>query len=766
MAKFQWNEITKEDVIKAISKFESENPSYPEPRSTFLIYDGKKYPAKHIRGMAYRIHFGHEISKGDFAGGQETKRFFERLGFDVQYTHKSIKTHPVQVVHTDNVKKTFVPESKQKMEEINPAVNINKNKSEKISIPTKHVIEQKNALQLILNKMFDGDVVCEKTYPWMKTPSKITGKYKKLYNALSSYRGNKNFAKKNVMLRCDFVCESRKIIIEYDERQHFSEARRISLLSYPEVALNYDRELWICACRDIQAKDNQPKNRDEVRAYYDSARDIEAAKHGYKLIRIMHGQIDFEADNASEQLARIINIEDESGAHHTFQTENITAVNAASCKSVKIGLYLQTYELHGKTHAFNKAMDVVRASDIDILVLPEISFVPFDEEYRQADFSNDDDLQCLYDRTLELSQSIGSAIVICNEDRYKRIMCIYANAFATERETRCKNYIKHTMTGFSACEIGNYREYAEEAFQPIIYKGIRIGLTICYDCNHSIFSRKYGQKGVDIILNCTGGDVVYNKWFKYNKVRAIENECFTFVTMAGDGTRNNPHNYVYGFTPYGKEMSPILLNGTDADARNISGGIYVYDTATDDGIAEIDSSINQKETKNKKNDIYIPENDIDGFVERGQPLVEGIRVLEYNGMNIVMCIVPGENIMKPEKVLKLLYEKKLKDIRNKRYIIINQWNKMDSHFYQTKLSVVLKVRSMENYCAVIFSSDNITKCFQSGQNRSAQVVKSENGQFGIDLARTGGPETIWRNKVGTKACWRDNIEWLLSTMCQ
>lgn len=98
-------------------------------------------------------------------------------------------------------------------------------------------------------------------------------------------------------------------------------------------------------------------------------------------------------------------------------------------------------------------------------------------------------------------------------------------------------------------------------------------------------------------------------------------------------------------------------------------------------------------------------------------------------------------------------------------IIINQWNKIDSDFYQTKLSVVLKVRAMENYCAVILLSDNITKCFQCGQNRTAQVVKSENGQFGIDLARTDGPETIWQNKVGMKACWRDNIEWLISTMC-
>ena len=96
MAKFNWKEISREDVDKAISIFEADTPDYPEPRSTFLLFNGKRYPAKHIRGMAYKVHFEQEISKNDFAGGQETVNFFKRLGFETQYTHKSISTHPVK----------------------------------------------------------------------------------------------------------------------------------------------------------------------------------------------------------------------------------------------------------------------------------------------------------------------------------------------------------------------------------------------------------------------------------------------------------------------------------------------------------------------------------------------------------------------------------------------------------------------------------------------------------------------------------------------
>ena len=758
MAKFPWNEITREDVLQAIQIFNSEHPVHPAARSTYLILNGKRYPAKHIRGMAYEVHFGREAHKSDYTGGQETVRFFERLGFEVYYVHQNINTHPIKesppvIIGKQSVKET--PPS------ISPPIHEASNDSAKISVPSKGVIEQKNALQLLLNKLFDGDVVCEKTFPWMKTPQELSGPYTQLYNALSAYRGNRTFAKKNVKLRCDFVCEGQKLIIEYDERQHFSEARRISLLSYPQIPLNYDRDLWVQTCQNTQAKDSKPVNRDEVRAFYDSVRDIEAAAHGYCLLRIMHGQIDFTSASAREKLIELLHTEKAPSKTLSPLGERPAVT---SSNSLKVGLYLQTYELHGNLLAFKRAMALVKNSDIDILVFPEISYFPFVNEYTQADFLNANNVQQLYDKALDLSREIGCAVVISNEDKYGTIMCIYANAFAAEGETLYKDYIKHTMTEYSACDIGNYQEYAQEAFQPILYKGFRIGMTICYDCNYSIFSRKYAKNGADIILNCTGGNVVYGKWFKYNKVRAIENNCFTFVTMAGEGSGRNPHNYVFGFTPSGKEMTPKLLNGPDSGRRNFSGGIYVYDTAEYDGSSEADPSLHQSESVNKTADFYIPIDKIVEVAQQGRGLTDNLSVLNYQGCNIVFCLVENEDILEPEKVLRLLYAQQLKGVPNMRYIIINHWNRIDSDFYAEKLSVVLKVRAMENYCAVLLTSDNLTKCFQCGQNRTAQVVKAVDGQFGLDLQRTGGPETIWRDKAGMRARWRDNIEWLIQSL--
>lgn len=124
-------------------------------------------------------------------------------------------------------------------------------------------------------------------------------------------------------------------------------------------------------------------------------------------------------------------------------------------------------------------------------------------------------------------------------------------------------------------------------------------------------------------------------------------------------------------------------------------------------------------------------------------------------------LVNGMDILKPEKIQRLLYSKRLKKYSSRKYVILNRHNKIDDKFFHEKLSVVLKVRAMENFCAVILESDNINKCYQCGKNRTAQVVKANDGFWGIDLERTSGPEAIWKNKQGMRASWRTNYEWLV-----
>lgn len=270
-----WNNVKKEHVIKAIQKFEKLNPDYPKPRNTFLVYNGKRYPAKHIRGLAFEIANNKEIKKSEYSGGKETVNFFRKLGFEVEYTRARIKEMRVK-------KESF---------------------SKRLS-----VVGQKNVLQRILQEHF-GIIETEKKFEWLKTPDpeKLPAEYRKIVEALIKYRNQKSFLKPNYSLACDIVIEEHKIIIEYDENQHFTEARKITLENYPEnVKIYFDKNYWIEQCNKINARDNHPVDRDEKRAYYDAVRDIEAFKHGYELIRIKHGDFDWTSEDAIEHLNEII----------------------------------------------------------------------------------------------------------------------------------------------------------------------------------------------------------------------------------------------------------------------------------------------------------------------------------------------------------------------------------------------------------------------------------------------------------------------------
>lgn len=741
MSAYRWSDITRQDVINAIRIFLKENPEFPTPRNTFLVYENRNLPAKHIRGMAYKVAFGEEIPKSEYSGGSETANFFERLGFEVSYKGTSVV--PLQ----NTTEKSSVRHKKHR-----PSPE--KGVTGKIKISSKDVIEQKNALQLLLNHIFDGDVVCEKTFEWLRTPENITGVYSDIYKALHDLNGNKSFAKKNVTLRCDFVSDSNRTIIEYDERQHFSLARAAALEAYPSnVELSFDKELWKQACFDIKAKDGNPVNRDEIRAFYDSTRDIEAAKHGYKLVRIMHGQFDWNSDNAEQQLRSILFKKTESDKFYSYSVDK---------HQIKIGLYLQT-EMAYDRHSFEYAMSVAEQADFDILVFPENCYFPEAEKAQQLDIASAGDHDWMNDYVLALSKRLHKAVILSSIDMYGTLYSIYANDAAGENETQVATYIKHTMTDASAFEFTDYREMANEMFTPILYQGVKIGMTICYDCNHAVFSRMWGLNGIDILINSTGGDVVYDKWYKYNKVRAIENHCYTFVTMGGSGLAANPHSYVYGFNREGKEL-PYYNLMSNENKNNLVNTIYVFDTTGDDGMASIDTSINQVPTRNKNSQFSIPVGSISEILGNAEQLSPSLYVKAHYNDNIVFCLADGMTIMQPEKFLQVMYDTQLRKFPNKRYILINRHKHVDKEFYQTKLSPILKVRAMENFCAVILESDTENHCYQCGNNRTAQLVAPHDGIYELDLDRTGGPEVIWKNKIGMKADWRNNYEWLIDNI--
>lgn len=426
---------------------------------------------------------------------------------------------------------------------------------------------------------------------------------------------------------------------------------------------------------------------------------------------------------------------------------------------LKVAMYIQTNELKNKVE-FEKILPVMSNADADIVVFPETCYVPFVEEMIGSDILNQKDMERVFLYCLELSESIGKAVIVSSYDVWGTIFSVFANFYAGENETKTNLYIKHTMTEYSCLDLEDYADVAACIFDPILIKNFLVGMTICYDCNHALFSRMYGYYGIDLIINSTGGDVIYDKWFKYNKVRAIENSCSTLVTMGGDGRKENSNNYVLGFNGNGGMINPQNLNGS-SNKNNCPGGLYLYEITKEPGMAEPDNS-NLTETENKNWQMEFPVEKSADIIEDSKRISDMIYYKKIGDKNVVFILVDGMEILKPEIIQPLLYSDLIKKIPNRRYIIINRHDTVDEKFFIEKLSIVLKVRSMENFCAVILESQNINKCYQCGKNRTAQVVKAVNGMFRIDLERTSGPEAIWKNKQGMRASWRKNYEWLVN----
>lgn len=96
-----------------------------------------------------------------------------------------------------------------------------------------------------------------------------------VYKALQKHRGHFEFVKAKKLPRVDLYIPNEKIIIEFDESQHFTGPRGIALDLYPKTKqYGFSVDRWRNLCRDLNKRDNDPPYRDEQRAWYDTLRDF------------------------------------------------------------------------------------------------------------------------------------------------------------------------------------------------------------------------------------------------------------------------------------------------------------------------------------------------------------------------------------------------------------------------------------------------------------------------------------------------------------
>ncbi len=503
MSKLDFKNISKDDVIKAIDHFEKYSPDHKKPRNTFLRYKGKLYPAKAIRKLAYEIKNDTKISSEDLGGGRETARFFERLGFEVDYKPKHVDTHP----------------------------------------------------------------------------------------------------------------KKRKVLKKED---------------------------------------------------------------------------------------------------------------------LKIGLYNQR-DSNKNLESFERLKELVKESDLDVLVFPEFCFLPFLEDFNNTDIYNRDERNKLVGQVLDLSKELETAVVVNSGDKNGFILTIYANDKAGE-EDKVRFHFKHTYSGKSYFDFNGNEDFYGDQYDPVDLKGWKIGFSTCFDMLLPVLDKLKKQNGAEIVLNSTGGSVVRSKWINNLRTRAIENGLYYLVTM-GEGS--DTKTVITGATPEGLEMVGEEIG--DKLSGSVKKFIIKKNTET--------RKFNDKtrESKNKKPDFRFDLGEIEKLKTDYDRIEEGVFVRDHNGTNIVFVLMSDEEIFKPDLILKKMLSAKLDAIPNKKFLLINRWERFDENKYQNQLLPVLRTRATENFCAVVFVSPDKKQGFQTTLNKYSQIIPIVDNKIDLDLKRMGGPETFWRN---------------------
>jgi hypothetical protein len=132
-----------------------------------------------------------------------------------------------------------------------------------------------------------GECLISHSFAWSAKPEDYAGTsigetLKQICAALGDLRGHRYFIKSPLVPPVDYYIPEQKLIVEFDESQHFTRPRLMTLSLYPQdVQIGFSEQRWSQLCRAVDANDDTPIDRDERRAWYDTLRDLIPALHGF-----------------------------------------------------------------------------------------------------------------------------------------------------------------------------------------------------------------------------------------------------------------------------------------------------------------------------------------------------------------------------------------------------------------------------------------------------------------------------------------------------
>lgn len=167
------------------------------------------------------------------------------------------------------------------------------------NIHSAHCRACKERVREILTAIY-GECRVNHPFPWSARPEDyantvIGNSLELIRGALANLRDHRDFIKSAQMPPCDFYISTPPFILEFDENQHFSRARLVTLSHYPQtIPVGFSLARWQQLCRQIDAQDDHPIDRDERRAWYDVLRDLVPAVYGFRpTVRLYAGDYEW-----------------------------------------------------------------------------------------------------------------------------------------------------------------------------------------------------------------------------------------------------------------------------------------------------------------------------------------------------------------------------------------------------------------------------------------------------------------------------------------
>ncbi|MEO8231400.1 MAG: nitrilase-related carbon-nitrogen hydrolase [Ignavibacteriota bacterium] len=221
--------------------------------------------------------------------------------------------------------------------------------------------------------------------------------------------------------------------------------------------------------------------------------------------------------------------------------------------NLKIGLAQYAPIWENKAESIEKIKNLVsKISEIDLLIFPEMTLTGF--TMKSDKFTEDLD-GSTYHYFSSLAKEKKSAVMYGVIEKGKR-----------------KNFNSLVHLNNQGKIITTYRKIHPFAYskENIFYgkgkevvitkvKGLKIGLSICYDLRFPELYRYYAKEKVDMIVDIANWpDTRIEHWRTLLKARSIENQCYVAgINRVGDDPKLHYTGFSSVFDPMGKEIVTV-----------------------------------------------------------------------------------------------------------------------------------------------------------------------------------------------------------------